>query len=157
MPEFLVSVVASLGWIGVAVHLFAYARISSGRMLPASLTYQTLNVTGALAVGASSAASGAWPSAVANFIWIGIGFVAIVALRRHILERRLRAARQRAAELAEKRFRRSARRSVISPAGATVDDSSVDLEAFPERAAPSAATRPAGRSKTRRRRSKVAA
>ncbi len=172
----ILTVLAVIGWIGVAIQLIAYARLSSGRLRASSVSYQGLNVMGALAVGASSAASGAWPSTVANIIWVGIGVVAILALRRQIIERRMaaarRMARRRAAELMEVRRRRGTRRSVVSPAGSTAEaaeqvadlgDGEGPASAQPssERSTPAAgnaSTRPAGRpGQRRRRRSTLAA
>ena len=119
VPEIVASVIVTAGWVGVVVQLVAYALLSTGRLPAGSVSYQGLNVFGAIAVGSSSAASGAWPSAVANGIWIAIGVVAIVALKRHLVARRLRAAARSAQLLHEQRLergRRAARRAGVSPA-----------------------------------------
>lgn len=173
MPEIVASVIVTAGWVGVIVQLVAYALLSTGRLPAGSVSYQGLNVFGAIAVGASSASSGAWPSAVANGIWIAIGVVAIVALKRHLVTRRLRAAARTAQQLRGQhaaRARRAARCSVVSPAQPvpTADAGPVTAEAGPvaatlaDRPLHPGSTRPAGRPehtgrRRRRTREKVAA
>ncbi|MCK6212083.1 hypothetical protein KZX45_16185 [Georgenia sp. EYE_87] len=170
MPEIVASVIVTVGWVGVIVQLVAYALLSTGRLPAGSVSYQGLNVFGAIAVGASSASSGAWPSAVANGIWIAIGVVAIVALKRHLVTRRLRAAARTAQQLRDQHVARAARRSVVSPAqpGTTAEAGPVPAEAGPvlatlaDRPLHPGSTRPAGRPeradrRRRRTREKVAA
>lgn len=167
MPEIVASVIVTAGWVGVIVQLVAYALLSTGRLPAGSVSYQGLNVFGAIAVGASSASSGAWPSAVANGIWIAIGVVAIVALKRHLVARRLRAAARTAQQLRGQhaaRARRAARRSVVSPAQAagTPAESGPVTATLADRPLRPGSTRPAGRAertgrRRRRTREKIAA
>jgi len=156
VPEIVASVIVTAGWVGVVVQLVAYALLSTGRLPAGSVSYQGLNVFGAIAVGSSSAASGAWPSAVANGIWIAIGVVAIVALKRHFVARRLRAAARSAQQLHElrlERARRAARRSVVSPAQ---DGPAAEGGPLPgplaDRPLHAGSSRPAGRNESRGRR-----
>lgn len=66
-----------IGWIGAAALLLAYALISAGRVGGHDLNYQSLNVAGSLGLMFNSAWYGAYPSAVLNVIWIGIGLFAL--------------------------------------------------------------------------------
>jgi hypothetical protein len=71
-----------VGWIGAALILGAYALLTAGKVAPRSVTYQGMNVVGALGFIANGWWHGAMPSAVLNVIWAGIGIFALVQLRR---------------------------------------------------------------------------
>ncbi|GGO10993.1 CBU_0592 family membrane protein [Microbispora bryophytorum] len=82
-----------IGTAGAVVLLLAYAMVSSGRMSADGLTYQLLNFGGAATLMINSAYHSAWPSAILNLVWSGIGvwtlsrFVARRATaRRHTAE-----------------------------------------------------------------------
>ena len=77
-----------VGWIGAILILTGYGLLSAGKLDGKSPLYQWLNVVGALGFIANSAWHSAWPSAILNVIWVGIGIVALV----RILGRRTRAA-----------------------------------------------------------------
>jgi hypothetical protein len=62
-----------IGWIGMVLILFAYVQLSRGRMTGRSPAYQWLNVVGAACFVVNSGYKHAWPSAVLNVIWAGIG------------------------------------------------------------------------------------
>ncbi|WP_248959523.1 CBU_0592 family membrane protein [Sphaerisporangium perillae] len=66
-----------LGMLGAGVLLYAYAMLSTRRMSGDSLAYQLLNLGGAIALMINSACHLAWPSAVLNLIWCGIGILAL--------------------------------------------------------------------------------
>ncbi|MCY7338691.1 MAG: hypothetical protein LH465_01845 [Sphingomonas bacterium] len=66
-----------VGWIGAILILAGYGLLTAGRLTAKSPAYQWMNVVGALGFIANSAWNGAWPSAVLNVIWVGIGAVAI--------------------------------------------------------------------------------
>lgn len=70
-----------VGWAGAALLLGAYALASSGRMPADGVAFQVLNLLGAVALTANTAYHHAWPSAMLNVAWIGIG-VAALARRR---------------------------------------------------------------------------
>ena len=76
------------GWIGAILILAGYGLLSAGKLDARSPTYQWLNVVGALGFIANSAWHSAWPSAILNIIWVGIGVVALI----RIFGRRTRAA-----------------------------------------------------------------
>ena len=59
----------------------AYALLSAGRIRAESPTYQWLNIAGAAGFIVNSGAKGAYPSAVLNVVWIGIGVYALVRPR----------------------------------------------------------------------------
>ncbi|GAA4188629.1 CBU_0592 family membrane protein [Microbispora amethystogenes] len=80
-----------IGTVGAVVLLAAYAMVSSGRMSGDGLPYQLLNLGGAAALMVNSAYHSAWPSAILNLVWSGIG---VWALGRLVARR---AARRRAA------------------------------------------------------------
>ena len=69
-----------VGWIGGALILAGYFLLSAGKVTAKSPSYQWLNVVGAAGFIANSGWNGAWPSAVLNVIWVGIGVVALVRI-----------------------------------------------------------------------------
>lgn len=69
-----------VGWIGAILILGGYGLLTAGRVDAKSVSYQLLNVVGALGFIANSAWNGAWPSAVLNVIWVGIGVVALIKI-----------------------------------------------------------------------------
>ena len=69
-----------VGWIGGALILAGYYLLSAGKVTAKSPSYQWLNVVGAAGFIANSGWNGAWPSAVLNVIWVGIGVVALVRI-----------------------------------------------------------------------------
>ena len=69
-----------VGWIGGALILAGYYLLSAGKLDAKSPAYQWLNVVGAAGFIANSGWNGAWPSAVLNVIWVGIGVVALVRI-----------------------------------------------------------------------------
>ncbi len=66
-----------LGMLGAGALLYAYAMLSMRKMSGDSLVYQLINLGGAVALMVNSAAHFAWPSAVLNLIWSGIGLFAL--------------------------------------------------------------------------------
>ena len=69
-----------VGWIGGALILAGYFLLSAGKLDAKSHAYQWLNVIGAAGFIANSGWNGAWPSAVLNVIWVGIGVVALIRI-----------------------------------------------------------------------------
>ena len=69
-----------VGWIGAVLILVAYGMLTAGRLTARSPAYQWLNVIGAAGFIVNSGWNGAWPSAILNVIWVGIGVVALVRL-----------------------------------------------------------------------------
>lgn len=88
VEELLSTLVSLVGWAGAAVTIGAYALVTNGRVSPSSVAYQGLNIGGAAALALSATASGAWPSAVTNLIWIAIGIQAVLSLK-HVPVRHL--------------------------------------------------------------------
>lgn len=72
------------GWVGGLLILTAYGLLTAGRLTSRDVAYQLMNVVGAIGFIINSAWHDAWPSAVLNIIWVGIGAVALsrMALRR---------------------------------------------------------------------------
>ncbi|MEU8268395.1 hypothetical protein AB0B89_14635 [Sphaerisporangium sp. NPDC049002] len=66
-----------LGMLGAGALLYAYAMLSMRKMSGDSLAYQVINLGGAVALMVNSAVHFAWPSAVLNLIWSGIGLMAL--------------------------------------------------------------------------------
>ena len=66
-----------VGWIGAVLILTAYGLLTAGKLTGKSPAYQWMNVIGALGFIANSGWNGAWPSAILNVIWVGIGVVAL--------------------------------------------------------------------------------
>ena len=69
-----------VGWIGAVLILAGYGLLTAGKVTARSVSYQVINVVGALGFIANSAWNGAWPSAVLNIIWVGIGVVALIGI-----------------------------------------------------------------------------
>ncbi len=69
-----------VGWIGGALILAGYFLLTAGKVTAKSPSYQWLNVVGAAGFIANSGWNGAWPSAVLNVIWVGIGVVALIGI-----------------------------------------------------------------------------
>lgn len=86
------TVVTVVGTLGAVVLLYGYAMVSLGRMSGDGLPYQLLNFGGAAALMVNSAYHAAWPSAILNLVWSGIG---VWTLGRFVARRA--AARRRAA------------------------------------------------------------
>ena len=70
------------GWIGAVLILGGYALLTAGRLNARSPAYQWMNVFGALGFIVNSAWNGAWPSAILNVIWVGIGTAALTGIMR---------------------------------------------------------------------------
>jgi hypothetical protein len=70
-----------IGWVGALLVLAAYGLVSTERVSSRSLSYQALNIGGAVGLVINSAWNGAIPSAVVNLIWIGIGVYALASRR----------------------------------------------------------------------------
>jgi hypothetical protein len=66
-----------VGWIGAVLILVAYALLSMGKLSGKSVSYQVMNVVGALGFVLNSGYNGAIPSAALNVIWVGIGVFAL--------------------------------------------------------------------------------
>jgi hypothetical protein len=73
MPLFIEIV----GWIGALCILGAYVLLTLQRLDSQSRAYQGLNVVGALGFVINSGSNGAYPSAVLNVVWMGIGLYAL--------------------------------------------------------------------------------
>ena len=69
-----------VGWVGGALILTAYGMLTAGKLDAKSPAYQWMNVVGAAGFIANSGWNGAWPSAVLNIIWVGIGVVALIRI-----------------------------------------------------------------------------
>jgi hypothetical protein len=70
-----------IGWAGAVMILVAYGLLSAGKMSGRSVSYQALNVVGALGFVVNSGYNGALPSAALNVIWVGIGVFALARIR----------------------------------------------------------------------------
>jgi hypothetical protein len=64
------------GWVGAALILGAYGLLSAGKLTGRSLTYQLMNVFGAIGFTINGWWHSAWPSAALNVLWLLIGAVA---------------------------------------------------------------------------------
>ena len=86
----LVNTVVSLaimvgGWVGAAALLAAYFLVSTKRLDGDSLKYQALNLGGATLLAINCAASGAWPSVIANAFYILVGVQILLTVKRQDL------------------------------------------------------------------------
>lgn len=69
------------GWIAAVLILTAYALLSAGKLSGKSVSYQVMNIVGAMGFVINTGYNGAIPSAVLNVIWVGIGVWALVKIR----------------------------------------------------------------------------
>ena len=69
-----------VGWIGAVLILAGYALLTAEKVTSKSISYQAMNVVGATGFIANGVWNGAWPSAVLNIIWVGIGVVALIRI-----------------------------------------------------------------------------
>lgn len=79
VPEIIAT---AFGWIGALSAVAAYGAVTMKRITADSATFQGLNLMGAALLCVSAYSHGAWPSAIVNVIWVGIGFFALRAIRR---------------------------------------------------------------------------
>lgn len=68
------------GWYGAIAIIAAYALVSFSLIQPTSLTYQTLNVTGALGIALVSFYKKAYQPGILNMVWAIIAVVAITKM-----------------------------------------------------------------------------
>jgi hypothetical protein len=71
-----------IGWTGAALILGAYALLSAGKLRSDSFTYHLMNILGAAGFVINSGWNHAFPSAVMNVVWIGIGVYALSQRRK---------------------------------------------------------------------------
>ena len=80
-------IVDVIGWLGAAALLAAYGLVSSKRLDGDSMTYQLLNLIGAVFLIVNSTYYGAYPSTFVNVVWIGIAVVTILHVKKKALDR----------------------------------------------------------------------
>ena len=68
------------GWAAALLILGGYALLTAGKVNARSPLYQWMNVLGAIGFVINSGYFKAWPSAVLNVIWAGIGIVALIRI-----------------------------------------------------------------------------
>lgn len=71
------------GWLGAALVLYAYLMVSLKKLEGNSLHYQAVNISGALCLMVNTYFHHAYPSAIVNLIWIGIGIFALTTRSKH--------------------------------------------------------------------------
>jgi hypothetical protein len=76
------TLIEVIGWIGALLILAAYGLISAGKLPGRSLSYQVMNVAGAMCLIVNSGWNGAMPSAALNVVWMCIGLFTILQHRR---------------------------------------------------------------------------
>ena len=67
----------AIGWVGAFLVLVAYGLLSIKWMQGNSISYQALNVTGALLLVINSYYLGAYPSVGVNIAWVGIAAITL--------------------------------------------------------------------------------
>ena len=68
------------GWIGAVLILAGYALLTAEKVTSKSISDQTMTVIGATGFIANGMWHKAWPSAILNIIWVGIGVVALIRM-----------------------------------------------------------------------------
>ena len=69
-----------IGWVSAVLILAAYGLLSAGKLTGSSVSYQVMNVVGAVGFVVNSGYNGAIPSAALNVIWVGIGAFALARI-----------------------------------------------------------------------------
>jgi hypothetical protein len=78
------GVIEILGWLGVGLIILAYALVSSGKIKPMTVTYQNLNLWGAVCMVIYLYCHQAWASVFHNIIWGGIALYGLYRIwRKH--------------------------------------------------------------------------
>jgi len=72
----------TIGWVGAAALLVAYAMVSHKKLEGDSATYQLLNISGSLLLAVNTIFYGSYPSTFVNLIWAAIAVFSIAARRR---------------------------------------------------------------------------
>ena len=85
------SLIDAGGWIGASFLTAAYG-IVAFRPLAERKAYHLLNIAGCLLLILNTAWHRAWPSAVTNLIWVGIGCASFLRKRAHNADERSAAA-----------------------------------------------------------------
>lgn len=85
MPDILYEVI---GWAGSGLLIVAYVLVSSKRLAPEDLAYQTINLFGAFFLLIYAIHTLAYPFVLVNFIWllIGINFLVKIYLKKKKLK-----------------------------------------------------------------------
>lgn len=69
------------GWVGSLAVLGAYALVSANKLKSGSLSYQFLNLFGAMLLVINTTYHSAYPSAFLNALWSGVALMAILKTR----------------------------------------------------------------------------
>jgi hypothetical protein len=72
----------TIGWVGAAALLIAYAMVSHRKLEGDSATYQLLNISGSILLAANTIFYGSYPSTFVNLIWAAIAVFSIVMRKR---------------------------------------------------------------------------
>ena len=67
----------TVGWVGAVLVLIAYILISTSRIQSTALSYQLMNIFGALMLLGNNVFYGALPGGFVNFVWAGVALVVI--------------------------------------------------------------------------------
>ena len=71
-----------IGWIGAVEVIIAYAFNSNGKLKSDSVTFQMLNLTGAIFLIANTLYNESYPSMVINIIWTAIAILALIRIKK---------------------------------------------------------------------------
>jgi hypothetical protein len=72
----------TVGWLGAAALLVAYAMVSSRKLEGHSAAFQLLNVSGSLLLAANTIFYGSYPSTFVNLIWAAIAIFSVATRKR---------------------------------------------------------------------------
>ena len=75
-------IVEIIGWIGAVEVIIAYAFNSNGKLRSDSVTFQVLNLTGAIFLILNTWYNESYPSMVINIIWTGIAVAALIRIKK---------------------------------------------------------------------------
>jgi hypothetical protein len=72
----------TIGWVGAAALLVAYAMVSARKWKGHSSVFQFLNVSGSLLLAANTIFYGSYPSTFVNLVWAAIAIFTIASRKR---------------------------------------------------------------------------
>ena len=72
-----------MGWVGASLLVGAYFLVSTKKILPTSVTYQLMNLFGALGAMVNVFVQKAYPSVILEFVWASIAIYGLYKAFKH--------------------------------------------------------------------------
>lgn len=75
-----VAISQLIGWMGSLMLILAYFLLSRGKVKGGNVSYQILNLGGAIFIGVNVYAQEAWPALFLEFVWAAIALAALMQI-----------------------------------------------------------------------------